>query len=191
MPTAHKVIGCKFVRTWKGNELDEVIKPTSRLVAVRYSQTEYVNYFETFSPLPLVYRNLTKIAVEHDLPMYHLDVKQAFIRVDLDCDAYMRLPPAFRDETRQVVHLNKNSYGLKQAGRMFNALLVNKVIGYGLRRCKTDPCVFRLMKNETVILMVAVHVDDLFVVGGAKEVADFHDPLNNNFPTNMAGRLSW
>ena len=37
--------------------------------------------------------------------------------------------------------------------------------------------------------MVAVHVDDLFVVGGAK-VAEFHDALNNRFPSNMVGELS-
>ena len=28
---------------------------------------------------------------------------------------------------------------------MFNALLVNTVVGFGLEQCKTDPCVFRLM----------------------------------------------
>ena len=47
------------------------------------------------------------------------------------------------------------------------------------------------MKDETVILMVAIHMDDLFVVGGWKEVAEFHDALNNKFPTNMVGELSW
>ena len=35
---------------------------------------------------------------------------------------------------------------------------------------KTDPYVFRLMNDETVILMAAVHVDDLFVIGGGKEL---------------------
>ena len=46
------------------------------------------------------------------------------------------------------------------------------------------------MKDETVILMVAVDVDDLFVVGGAKEVAEFHDTLSNKFPTNIVRELS-
>ena len=78
---------------------------------------------------------------------------------------HMRLPPAFREKTGQVVHLNKSLYGLKQAGRMFNAVLVSTVVGYGLEQCKTDPCVFCLMNDKTVILMVAIHVDDLFVVG--------------------------
>ena len=89
----------------------------------------------------------------------------------------MRVPRACRDKNGQVVHLNKSVYGLKQAGHMFNELLVNTVVRYGLEQCKTDPWVFRLvMKDETVILMVAVHVDDVI---GAKEVAEFHGALNN------------
>ena len=74
---------------------------------------------------------------------------------------------------------------------MPNALLVNTVVGYGLEQCKTDPCMFRLMKDGVVIPVVAVDVDDLFVVGGAKEAAQFHDALDSKFPTNMAGELSW
>ena len=102
----------------------------------------------------------------------------------------MRPPPAFRAKNGQVVHVNTTSYGLKQAEHMSNALLVNAVVGYALEQCKTDPCVFRLMNNETVILMVAVHGDDLFVAGRAKEVSEFHDALNNKFPTNIAGEPS-
>ena len=53
---------------------------------------------------------------------------------------------------------------------MFNALLVNTAVGYGIEQWRTDPCVFRLMQYETVILMVAVHVDDLFAEGGRKSL---------------------
>ena len=53
---------------------------------------------------------------------------------------------------------------------MFNAFLVNMVIGYGLEQYKTDPCMFRLVDNESVIMMAAVHVDDLIVVGGRKRL---------------------
>ena len=187
MPAGHKGIDCKFVRTWKGNKRGEVVKPQSGLVALVHSQTEDVNCCETFSPTPSPssIKLLTKMAAECDLLIYYLNVEQAFIRADLDCDIYTRLPPAFREEYVQVVHLNKSLYGLKQSGRMFNALLVDKAVRYGFEECKTDPCVLRLMKDETVILMVAVHVDDLFVVRGSKEVAEFHDALNNKFPTNL------
>ena len=40
------------------------------------------------------------------------------------------------------------------------------------------------------MLMVVVDVDDLFVVGGAKDITDFHHALNNKFLTNMVGELS-
>ena len=74
---------------------------------------------------------------------------------------------------------------------MLNALVANTVVGYDLEQCKTNPCVFRLMKDETVILTVAAHVDELFVVGRAKGVAEFHDTLNKKKSTNMVGELKW
>lgn len=48
---------------------------------------------------------------------------------------------------------------------MFNALLVNTVVGYGSEQCKTDSYVFRPMDRDPVALTVAMHVDDIFVVG--------------------------
>ena len=102
----------------------------------------------------------------------------------------MRLLSVFREETGQAARLHKISYGLKHAGRMFNAILVNTVVGYDFEKCKADPCVFRVVNDKAVIPMVAVDVDDPFVVGGAKEVAELHDALNNKFPTNMFGELS-
>ena len=50
---------------------------------------------------------------------------------------------------------------------MFNALLVNTVVGYGLEQCKTDPCVFRLMKDETVIL-THIHINNVPIVNSNK-----------------------
>ena len=52
VPAGCKVIGCKFVRTWKGNERGEVVKPKSRLVALGYSQTEASTTLKHFHPLP-------------------------------------------------------------------------------------------------------------------------------------------
>ena len=47
------------------------------------------------------------------------------------------------------------------------------------------------MNGETVILMVAVDVDDLLVVGGAKEAADFHETLKKVFSPNITEERSW
>ena len=64
------------VRTWKDNELEVVVKPKSRLVALGHSQTEDVNCCEMFSPTPSPssIKLLANNAVEYDLPIYHLDV---------------------------------------------------------------------------------------------------------------------
>ena len=43
-------------------------------------------------------------------------------------------------------------------------LLVNWLVeDIGLEQCKAEPCVFRLMVNDKVSLIVGVHVDDIIV----------------------------
>lgn len=134
-------------------------------------------------PSPLSIQLLTKVAVEYNLSMqHHLDMGAAFVHADLGCDIYMRLPSAFSENSEQAVHLNKSLYGLKKAGHMFSASFVDTVVGCGPEHCKTDPCAFRLTNDETVTLVVAVHVDGLFVVAGAKE-AEFHEvPQSSTTP---------
>lgn len=98
----------------------------------------------------------------------------------------MRLPPAFSGKSGQIVHLNKMLFE-----RMLNALLIKTVMEYDLGQCKTDPWVFRLIHAETLTLIAAVHVDHVFVVGAAHGIAQFHDALVKESPTNMVGEVSW
>lgn len=70
---------------------------------------------------------------------------------------------------------------------MLNTLLVNTVVRYGLQQCKSGQCVFRTLNGDTVTLMVAVHVNDLFVVGSAKGVPQLHDALIEEYPASRSG----
>ena len=51
---------------------------------------------------------------------YLIDVKQAFIQADLHYDISMELPDVCRDESGEIVKLNKAVYGFKQAGRYYS-----------------------------------------------------------------------
>ena len=55
--------------------------------------------------------------------------------------------------------LNRSLYGLRQSPRVFNKLLVSKVLEYGLEKFGADPCVFRLFDSEkkSVTLIVGVY----------------------------------
>ena len=65
------------------------------------------------------------------------------------------------------MRLLKSQYGLKQAGREWYMLLVNWLIEeIGLEQCKAEPCLFWLMVEDEVSLMVGIHVDDIIISGG-------------------------
>ena len=63
--------------------------------------------------------------------------------------------------SEKIVRLNRSLYGLKQSGRQWAGLLVETVAEYGMEQCKIDPCVFGMVVDGKVELVMAVHVDDI------------------------------
>ena len=55
----------------------------------------------------------------------------------------------------------------------------------------TDPCVFHLIWEGKVVLILTVHVDDMAVGGTGVEVDKLLVTLNTNFTTNDLGELSF
>ena len=55
----------------------------------------------------------------------------------------------------------------------------------------TDPCVFRLIREGKLVLILAVHVDDMAVAGTRVEVNKLLVTLNKDFETNNLGELSF
>ena len=75
----------------------------------------------------------------------------------------------------------KALYGLKQSGLLRNDLLVDKLVSvHGMKQCMTDPCVFRLIREGKLVLVLAVHVDDISVAGTRVEVNKLLVTLNKN-----------
>ena len=74
---------------------------------------------------------------------YVLDFPQALVERDL----YMKIPTEFEIENGKtldyVLKINRNIYGQKQAGRVWNNYLVNKLVNeLGFKQSKSDECVF-------------------------------------------------
>ena len=70
----------------------------------------------------------------------------AYTQAPIERDMYMKIPPgistSFRDKRDYVLKLNQNLYGQKQAGRVWNQFLVNKLTNIGFEQSKVDECVF-------------------------------------------------
>ena len=87
----------------------------------------------------------------------------------------------------KTVRLNRSLYGLKQSGRQLAELRVGTVVEYGMKQCRTDPCVFRIVVGRNVELIMVVHVDGIVVVGSDETCKDIHDTLAVKFPTDGLG----
>ena len=61
----------------------------------------------------------------------------------------------------------------------------------GMEQSRTDSCVFRMVADGKVELIMAVHVDDIVIAGSDEACRDFHAALNTKFPTNNLLELFW
>jgi len=121
MPEHKNIIGTKWVFRNKLNEQGEVIRNKARLVAQGYNQQEDIDYTETFAPAARLeaIRLLLSYAVNHNITLYQMDVKSAFLNGVIFEEVFVKQPPGFEDleHPDYVYKLKKSLYGLKQAPR--------------------------------------------------------------------------
>ena len=84
----------------------------------------------------------------------------------------MKLPKGFyitgKDPDDHVLKLNKNVYGQKQAGRVWNKYLEKKLIeSVGFKKLKIDECVYH--KGNTIYLL---YTDDSILAGPCQKEID-------------------
>ena len=116
-----KTIGCKWVLRRKLKPDGFIEKFKARLVTKGFKQKEDINFFDTFSPVTKVtsIRLLIAIVAIHNLMIYQMDVKTAFLNGELEEEIYTDQPEGFTmpGNEHKVCKLLKSLYGLKQAPR--------------------------------------------------------------------------
>ena len=152
---------------WKVDAFGFPTKAKARLVARGDMQKEYIDFGDLYAPTVASssVRMLAALACELDLELCHFDIDQAFVRAPLKEDIFMRLPEGCGALSGKIVQLNKSLYGLRQASREWYALLKKCLLALGFEQCMADSCVFRLVEDGEVVLILVVHVDDIFAVG--------------------------
>ncbi|CAM9728232.1 unnamed protein product [Ascophyllum nodosum] len=152
-----------------------------------------MDFGETFAPTVSSFcvRLLSAIVCELDLDVCHFDVEQAFVQSKLDEDVFLRLPRGCGRLYGKIVRLNKSLYGLKQASRSWHAHLTTCLKILGFQQCLEDACVFRLVEEGRVAIIVVVHVDDIFAVGLKSRCDVLRDELNGMVPVKNLGELRW
>jgi len=98
-PEHKNIIGTKWVFKNKLNEQGEVIRNKARLVAQGYSQQEGIDYTETFAPVARLeaIRLFLSYAVNHNIILYQMDVKSAFLNGVIYEEVFVKQPLGFED----------------------------------------------------------------------------------------------
>ncbi|CAM9239688.1 unnamed protein product, partial [Hapterophycus canaliculatus] len=169
-----------------------IVKTKARLVAQGFTQREGVDCSQASAPTPAASSVKILLAVANELKdRVHLDTKEVSIQAELDCEVYMKLSGGCDSLSARIVRPGKAVYGLRQSGLLWNEQLVKKlVVRMGMEQCKTDPCVFRKIRDSVVVLMVVVHVDDMAEAGTEDKLRKLHEVLHEHCITNDLGGLS-
>ena len=168
-------------------------KAKTSLVARGNIQREFVDFADLYAPTVATssMRLFATSANDYDFELCHFDVDQAFVRADLKKDVFMRLPEGCGELSGKIVKLNKSLYGLRQKSRPWYAMLKKCLLALGFEQCLADSCVFRLIRGEIVVLILVVHVDDIFAVGKKERCDHLGEDLNRMVPVKNLGELKW
>ncbi|KAF0891669.1 hypothetical protein E2562_010887 [Oryza meyeriana var. granulata] len=130
--------GLKWVYKLKKDAQGVVVKHKARLVAKGYVQRVGVDFDEVFALFARLVsvRLLLAFAAQEGWMVHHMDVKFAFLNVELVEEVYVVQPPGFvvYGEENKVYMLDKALYGLRQAPRAWNTKLDATLKKIGFRQ---------------------------------------------------------
>ena len=170
VPKGKNILRGKWVFDDKRGEDGRILKFKARFVAMGFTQKEGVDYTETFAGVVVAKSFRIMLCILNEDPSYemeHWDVRMAFTQATLDEELYMCQPELFEiDGEEKVCRLKKSLYGLKQAARNWQQMLLDIFRETGFFSLKADPCVF-FLKVDAGWCMCSTHVDDIFALYNA------------------------
>nr|GEZ23963.1 hypothetical protein [Tanacetum cinerariifolium] len=156
-PDQVMVITLKWIYKVKLDELGGILKNKAHLVARGYHQKEGINFEESFAPVARLeaIRIFLAYVTHKNMVVYQMDVKTAFLNVNLREEVYISQPDGFvdPDNPNNVYKLKKALYGLKQAPRAWYDMLSSFLLSQDFSKGSVDPTLF-IRRNGTGLLLV-------------------------------------
>jgi hypothetical protein len=145
----------------------QVKKHKARLNVDGSRMQKGIHYDRTYAPVASwnSIRMLLSLTAIHGWHTKQIDYVQAFPQAPVEKDLYMKIPKGFELEggntDNHVLRLNRNVYGQKQAGRVWNKYLVDKLVNVlKFKQSKVDECVF--YRGKTLYVL---YTDDSILAG--------------------------
>ncbi|KMQ86259.1 retrovirus-related gag-pol polyprotein [Lasius niger] len=217
-PKNTEVIGSRIVFRNKFNPDGTIERKKARIVAKGFAQRPGIHFNQTFAPVARMssVRLLVALAVHYKMSIHQLDITTAYLNGRIQESIYMEPPNHILESLEtliekekkgselykkaksmlqelntdnKVCHLKKSLYGLRQAGRNWYATLDKVLRKYGATPSNADPCVYRIGKNEDLIL-IAVYVDDLMIASkDIKRMEQLKINLSQEFEIRDLGEI--
>jgi hypothetical protein len=189
------VIGTKWVFRNKQDQDGIVVRNKARLVAQCYTQVEGLDFGETYAPIARLeaIRILLAYACAHNIKLYQMDVKSAFLNGYINEEVYVEQPPGFKDDKKpnHVYKLKKVLYGLKQAPREWYERLRDFLLSKGFKMGKVDTTLFTKKIGQDLFVL-RIYVDDI-IFGSTNQdyCEEFRKMMANEFEMSMIRELNY
>ena len=164
-------------------------------MAQGYTQVEGLDFRETYASVARLkeIRILLAYPCAHNIKLYQMDVKSAFLNGYINELVYVEQPPSFKDEKKHnhVYKLRKALYGLKQAPRAWYERLRDFLLSKGFKMGKVDTTLFtKKIGNDLFVLQI--YVDDI-IFGSTNQdfCEEFGKMMASEFEMSMIGELSY
>ena len=195
LPLGKHPVGCKWVYKIKYKADGTIERYKARLVAKGFTQTEGIDFLETFSPVAKLstVRLLLAIASSQQWLLEQLDVNNAFLHGDLHEEVYMELPPGVvPPRPGQICRLRKSLYGLRQASRQWYEKLSQVLIASGFHQSQADFSLFTKKKPDGSFTALLIYVDDMLLTGNDQsEIDAVKQTLDRLFKIKDLGQLKF
>jgi hypothetical protein len=189
------VIRTKWVFRNKQDQDGIVVRNKARLVAQCYAQVEGLDFEETYASVARLdaIKILFTYACAHNIKLYEMDVKSAFLNGYINELVYVEQSLDFEDDKKSnhVYKLRKALYGLKQAPRAWYERLRDFLLSKGFRMGKVDTTLFtKKICNDLFVLQI--YVDDIiFGLTNQDFCEKFGKRMSSEFEMSMIAELSY